>query len=139
MHCNYGALLKLSADDTDPPSVLFSHFANYPGLSVGPAAVLYDEPSQLYWMVSNAARDSTMPWNPASTTAMYDLRTCFTLSESTPTMAGLSGLFVGVEMQHKARWYPEVYRLASDLVSAWLSVHVTEAFCVHKDAAHMVK
>jgi hypothetical protein len=67
VHCNYGALIELhDQGDGSPPYTTFSHFAHYPGLSTGRAAVLYDKPSNLYWLVSHTTRDGIMPWNADS-------------------------------------------------------------------------
>ena len=71
--CDLAALIEY--DDVSVPGRLTGRFLRYafvPGLSVAHPALLYDPPSDLYWMVSNVNRDALRRWNATGGTIRYN-------------------------------------------------------------------
>ena len=63
MHCNLGAVAEF--DDSDPDNVVgkFKYYGAIPGLGTAHASVVYDDVSDLFFMVSNLGRNSLQPWD----------------------------------------------------------------------------
>lgn len=62
IHCGLAAIVEF--DDSDPDRITgrFVRMASIPGLGIAHPAILYDSPSDLYWMVSNVNRDALRSW-----------------------------------------------------------------------------
>ncbi|KFM26921.1 hypothetical protein F751_4982 [Auxenochlorella protothecoides] len=60
--CDLAALVEY--DDSEPGRLRsrFLRYTNIPGLAVGHPSILYDAVSDLYWMATNANRDSVRAW-----------------------------------------------------------------------------
>lgn len=61
---NIGAVIKVNDSDVTRPQAQFVHFRNVPGLGLGPPALHFDGPSNLYWMVNNVAALSRLRCAP---------------------------------------------------------------------------
>ena len=72
LHCNIGALAEFDDSGPGPPVGTFRHFGVLPGLATAHASIVFDEQTDLYFMVANAARDSLLPWNAEMTGPQCD-------------------------------------------------------------------
>lgn len=62
--CDLAALVEFDDRDLGGKGLAsrFLRYTNIPGLAVGHPAILYDNATDLYWMASNANRDSVRAW-----------------------------------------------------------------------------
>jgi hypothetical protein len=64
MHCNLGAVAEFDDGDmTAPPVGTFKFYGALPGMGTAHASAVYDDVSDLYFMVSNLGRNSLQPWD----------------------------------------------------------------------------
>lgn len=63
IHCNLAALVVVHNSTTDVPIPQFSRLAFIPGLSVAHPAIVWDDETAVFWMVSNINRDARRPWD----------------------------------------------------------------------------
>ena len=65
VHCNLAAIVDVhdSATSDRPDVPQFSRLAFIPGLSIAHPAILWDDQTSVFWMVSNLNRDSRRPWD----------------------------------------------------------------------------
>ena len=63
MHCNLGAVAEFDDSDADNVVGKFKYYGAIPGLGTAHASVVYDDVSDLFFMVSNLGRNSLQPWD----------------------------------------------------------------------------
>ena len=84
VNCDLAAITELEITNAKP-EMRFVRYAFVPGLGVGHPAIIFDEKTSVYWMATNIAKSSTIPFEkedlslhiPPYSTCEVDRRTLF--------------------------------------------------------------
>ena len=97
----------------------FERFAFLPGLSVAHPAIVWDGPSQLYWMVSNMNRDGLRAWDADARAAPCALAVAFALPQC-------AAFFYGIRLPVQAD-VPCMCRIIHEALNAMRTARVCAA------------